>query len=88
MSEWVSCVGCKKSCDMATGLVAYVPVPRVERGYARPHSSCFLEMSLTGSTIKWLRTWALKAVYLVPLLPIGLCSLEKLSASVLHFSHL
>lgn len=31
---------------MATRLAAYVSVPRVERGYARLHSSCFLEVYL------------------------------------------
>lgn len=40
----VSCACCKKSCDLATGLAACMSVPRVETGYAGPHSSCFSEV--------------------------------------------
>lgn len=51
---------------------------------ARLHSSCLLEVC-SDSTIKWLRTWALKPEYLVPLFHMWLCNPQKLSASIPDF---
>lgn len=40
----VSCVGDKKSCDMAIGLATCVCLFLGEKRGAGPHSSCFLEV--------------------------------------------
>lgn len=88
----VSCPGNKKSCDMATGLATCVCLfLEGGKGEVLDHNTAVsLRCILTGSTITWLRTWAEKSDYLVPLLPscITVQPGKNFSLSIPHFSHL